>query len=149
MNFQVHLSCNSPLSRAPRRSNSRVEVPGTKSVHIFLFAVPTKGLLRLFIVPISCVIVGTIVAVSGYALYEHTKGDMRVEVADFDFAGNSAREELDASLVERTFWTHLRDELAESSPIFHWLTRKPPQAPIECPRESKEDEDDEPFCPEP
>ncbi|XP_003748251.1 uncharacterized protein LOC100902379 [Galendromus occidentalis] len=120
-----------------------------KSIYIVhVYDVPTKGLLRLFIVPISCVILGTIVAVSGYALYEHTKGDMRVEVANFDFAGNSTREELDASLVERTFWTHLRDELAESSPIFHWLTRKPPQPPVDRVNDSKEG-DDEPICPEP
>ena len=106
----------------------------------------------MFIVPISCVIMGTIVAVSGYALYEHTKGDMRVEVADFDFGGHSTREELDATLVERTFWTHLRDELAESSPVFHWLTRKrPPQFPesINDSTSTVKEDEDEPMSPEP
>lgn len=47
---------------------------------LFPAIVDKKGLLGLFIVPISCIIVGILVAVAGVAFYQHTKGDIRVEV---------------------------------------------------------------------
>lgn len=53
-----------------------------------------------------------------------------IQVADFDFGGTSSSLDLDdpiqaAMFDERTFWTHLRDELAESSILFRWLSRRP------------------------
>lgn len=97
---------------------------------IHIYDVESKGLLQLFIVPISCIIIGFVVIVVGIAFYKHTKGDIRVEVADFDFGGTSSSLDLDdpiqaAMFDERTFWTHLRDELAESSILFRWLSRRP------------------------
>ncbi|KAH6942638.1 hypothetical protein HPB50_008753 [Hyalomma asiaticum] len=75
--------------------------PYIKNIEVHIYDVPRSGLLSTIILPIVCSLLAFVILVTGIAYHIHTRNQLQVEVADFDF------QRPDLELTEKTFWEHL------------------------------------------
>ncbi|XP_064478813.1 uncharacterized protein LOC135392083 isoform X1 [Ornithodoros turicata] len=82
--------------------------PYVKNMEVHIYDVSHKGLLSSIVLPITCSLMAIVILVTGAAYHVHTRGNLHVEVADFDFQHG------DLNLVEQTFWKRLLGSCRES-----------------------------------
>ncbi|XP_075557505.1 transmembrane protein 130 isoform X2 [Dermacentor variabilis] len=90
-------------------SNIVQQKPYIKNIEVHIYDVSQQQQLSTIVVPIVCSVFALVIVALGLAYHMHTRNQLRIEVADFDF--NEPRTD---DLVEKTFADRLRSALLQA-----------------------------------